>query len=176
MSTPLKLEVLGEPSLGRDLRNPDLRRKLWVELPTFSTTPTAVGGRPEQHQGLAVETQGRILSFPYAALLRSLIAEGRITAARALLAVALAQGRNDTALSALRELLAPPRVTRSPAKGVDRSAEFHWLREHWRDYRGQWVAVSGNDLIAQADSLKQLLTALKQADPERRPLIYRVHE
>jgi len=119
----------------------------------------------------AASMSAEVLPFPYAALLRSLVEEGRILEARKLLDAAggfIPQG------SRIREALAPPRIRKSSEKGFDRSAEFHWLKTKAAPYRGRWVALLGEDLVAHADSLRGLLAQLEEIRPGRKPLIHRL--
>jgi hypothetical protein len=68
----------------------------------------------------------------------------------------------------------PPRVKRSPRKDVDRSPEFRWLKEQGSRYLGQWVALSGETLVAHSSTLKELLAKLEGKEFERTPLIHRI--
>jgi hypothetical protein len=101
--------------------------------------------------------------------IRDLLAEGQIWKARELLKSA---GDRVPADSNLREVLGPPRVRTSPVKGVDRSAEFHWLKTNWDQYEGKWVALVGENLVACSDTLKELLARLADCQFEREPLIH----
>lgn len=103
--------------------------------------------------------------------IRSLVREGRIFEARNLLEAA---GDLVPAGSKIREVLAPPRVRKSPEKGVDRSSEFHWLKTKADAYRGKWVALAGEDLVSCAGSLKDLLAQLDSLQLPREPLIHHV--
>lgn len=70
---------------------------------------------------------------------------------------------------------APPRVVDSPRRGYkepDRSREFAWLREHGHAYRGKWVAVLGDRLVATADTLRDLLQQVQQARLTEHPLVH----
>lgn len=70
--------------------------------------------------------------------------------------------------------MAPPRITKSSARDVDRTPEFRWLRQHGQDYLGEWVALSGEDLVAHSKTLKELLAELETKDLPRKPLIHKV--
>jgi hypothetical protein len=110
-------------------------------------------------------------TFPYAPLLRSLVEEGRILEARSLLDFA---GELIPRDSRIREILAPPRIRRIAERGYDRSAEFHWLKTKAEPYRGQWVALLGEELVASAETLKDLIARLNEIAPARKPLIHRI--
>jgi hypothetical protein len=101
--------------------------------------------------------------------LRSLVEEGRISEAQALLETS---GDLVPEGSKIREVLSPPRVTRSDKRDVDRTAEFRWLKTHAASHQGKWVALVGENLVASSDSLKELLAQLARLRFERQPLIH----
>lgn len=128
-------------------------------------------GRRAVEQVANVGQGGEVLPFPYLALLRSLIEQGRILDARNLLEVAGDAIPQD---SDIRRVLAPPRVRKSSVRGVDRSPEFRWLKANIELYRGKWVALVGERLVADADTLRDLLVYLRTSPPPRRPLIHHI--
>ena len=101
----------------------------------------------------------------------SLIREGRIREAKELLE---SSGDLVPAESKIREILAPARVRKSDKRDVDRTPEFRWLKEHWDEHQGQWVALVGESLVASSDTFKGLLTQLEplRSGFERKPLIH----
>jgi hypothetical protein len=119
----------------------------------------------------AIPPEVGILPFPYVTLLRELLEKGRIWEARNLLEIAGDAVPQD---SKIREALAPPRIKKSPEKGFDRSAEFNWLKTKAAAYRGKWVALLDEQLLASADSLRDLLSKVRAIKPERKPLIHRI--
>lgn len=74
----------------------------------------------------------------------------------------------------ITDLSAPPTVKAVPIIDRPRTAEFDWLREHAREYAGQWVALDGSRLLGAAPYLKELLRQLTPADRERSPLFHRI--
>jgi len=72
------------------------------------------------------------------------------------------------------DVFSPPRVKSVPLVDRPREAEFSWLREHARDYAGQWVALDGARLLGSAMRLKDLLAQLGAAARQRNPLFHRV--
>ncbi len=113
---------------------------------------------------------GSLSNYPYARAIRSLLEQGRILEAQRLFEHAkdLIQDQK------LHKALAPPRVKTSSKRGVERSAEFRWLDLNSGRFRGRWVALLGESLIASADSLKELLVQLKTLAPEGKPLVHHV--
>jgi hypothetical protein len=98
-----------------------------------------------------------------------------IRGARRLLAEAREHGSLEPELEELEKLLAPPRFQLRPASDFDRSAEFAWLEQHAAEYRGQWVAVLGDRLLAQAATLDEIQVQLAATPPKARPLLHRIY-
>jgi hypothetical protein len=107
-------------------------------------------------------------------MIRALIEDDKIAAARNLLATAKSRGELTPDLLRLQKVLAIPRVRRSTRTDIKRDSEYRWLVQHGRDYRGQWLAISGETLIAQAPTLKALRAQLDALKPDRAPLIHYV--
>jgi hypothetical protein len=101
--------------------------------------------------------------------LRLLVEEGQIREAQELLKSA---GDRVPADSKMREILGPSRVRKSAVKGVDRSAEFHWLKTKGAEHPGKWVALVGENLVASSDTLKELLAQLAELRLGREALIH----
>jgi hypothetical protein len=72
------------------------------------------------------------------------------------------------------DVFAPPVVKRSALKDRPRDVEFAWLREHAREYPGQWLAVDGATLVGAAPRFKDLLASLSPAEREHGPLFHYV--
>jgi len=128
----------------------------------------------------AVHTKRRILQcvgeIPFVALIDALIESDQVRAAARLAELAVAASGDNPRLIALRELLSPLKLlAHGPAVEQDRRFEAEWLKAHSEDYRGQWVAVSERGLVAHAQTLSELLAAIRTVRPLERPLIYRFH-
>jgi hypothetical protein len=112
---------------------------------------------------------------PYRERIRELVEQDRVGAARLLLAEALERGDHEEDLSRWREILAPARVRKSHKQpDFDQDAEIQWLSQHGSEYRGQWVALLGGELLAHSQSLEEVVAALEQNRPQRRPLLHYV--
>lgn len=105
---------------------------------------------------------------------RALLSEGLLRDARAVVAETLRRFPNNEALYALSKLTAPSKATRSAVRFPRREEELRWLDEHRDQYKGRWVALLGNELIASADTMKQLLDAVAAKNIEGSPLIHKV--
>jgi len=53
-----------------------------------------------------------------------------------------------------------------------RTPEVTWIQEKSAPYRGQWVALLGDELLAHSESLDEVLSSLKQNKPPRRALLH----
>jgi hypothetical protein len=56
----------------------------------------------------------------------------------------------------------PSRATGSAGSGISTSGEREqeWVRSHWREYAGRWVALDGSRLVGEATVARE---ALEQA-------------
>jgi hypothetical protein len=102
---------------------------------------------------------------------RALLGDGRLAEARKLVESAgdlLPEG------SSLREIFAPPYISRVDERDVDRTREYRWLKTNASRFRGKWVAVAGDKLVLSTDSLKELLARLREPQTPFEPLIHRI--
>ncbi|HWQ33311.1 MAG TPA: DUF5678 domain-containing protein [Blastocatellia bacterium] len=51
----------------------------------------------------------------------------------------------------------PPRVQRATHPWIDRTQEEKWLAAHQHEYRGQWILLEGETLIAHGFDPRPLL-------------------
>jgi hypothetical protein len=112
--------------------------------------------------------------MPYLAFARSLLDRDQIEAARLVLGLVPLEAVENEAARRLSRLLAPPRITATPVRDVDRACEYRWLQDNWQSFRGQWIALDGDTVLASGASLKELrerLTALRLTRP---PLVHRI--
>lgn len=112
----------------------------------------------------------------YVPRIRTLLHSGDFRGARALVAEAREHDCNEPELEKLAKLVAPPTYKLTPAEGRDRSAEMQWLREHAEEYRGQWVAVLGSELLGHSPELRDLMTHLRAEVPEAPALLQYIEE
>jgi hypothetical protein len=105
---------------------------------------------------------------PYVSLIWSLVQAQQLQKARALLPLV----PDSPEYARLKNLLSLPATSRSERKDFDRTQEYSWLTKNAKDYSGRWVAVSGDSLVAAADTLRQLRAEVKKAQPARVPLLH----
>lgn len=108
--------------------------------------------------------------FPYSQVIGSLLEQGRIREAQKLFDYA----KNFVRDEKLQNALAPPRVKTSMRSDVDRSAEFRWLDRNGLRFRGRWVALLGEELVASAETLKELLARIQVISLTGRPLLHHI--
>jgi hypothetical protein len=135
----------------------------WIRLAAFPSSDVLTQGLEQQNE-LA----------PYLAIVRRALQHNDLRAAASALEAIPIHAMDDAEVRRLKTLLAPPRITMAPERDVDRAREFQWLRHRRHDYRGQWVAIEGDTLLAHASSLKALREVLKGMNLVRPPLVQRI--
>jgi hypothetical protein len=102
---------------------------------------------------------------------RALLARGRIFEAGKLVENAgdlLPEG------SSLRKIFAPPRFKDVDRRDVDRTPEFNWLKANGSVYSGKWVALVGENLVACAETLDELLAEIEGRSFVHNPLVHHI--
>lgn len=61
---------------------------------------------------------------------------------------------------------------RRPGNEPSRSEEFNWLRNPPETARGKWVALVGKEMVAAADSLKELVESIRSLRLSSPPLVH----
>ena len=124
-------------------------------------------GKPAQvaHGDVNSEPESRI---------RKLLEEDRVGGARKLVEEALRQSPNDPALLNWKEILSPGRVFGRKPVSLEGTAEQRWFAAQASHYRGQWVAVLGEELLAHAPTLQELSTKLKDLAPKNLPVVHHI--
>lgn len=113
-------------------------------------------------------------TVPFVMAVRRLIETEQLVAARQMLAAAPTHILTDPLVARLRSILSPPVVKRVQKRDVDRTREYEWLGTDGHKYRGRWVALDGNRLLAVASSLRELREQLKTVAFTHPPLLHRV--
>jgi hypothetical protein len=104
--------------------------------------------------------------------IRELVEQDSVGGARKLLAEALERGERDEELLQWQRVLAPAKFLGfSDELEPDRTPEFEWLRTHRKDYRGQWVALAEDRLLAHSEDIQEVDSAVKTMTLSRRPLL-----
>jgi hypothetical protein len=151
-----------------------------IELPKFTRdelirTLLTLHKEPGMVLTKAVEPQALERDvLPFLMAVRRCIEAEQLSAAREMFEVASAQVLTNPLVARLRSLVAPPVVRRVEKQDVDRSLEYEWLRTESHKYRGQWVALQGDQLVAMAPTLRELRETLRAQPLTHAPLIHRI--
>lgn len=105
---------------------------------------------------------------------RRLIEAEQLIAATEMLAAAPTRISTDPLVTGLRSILALPVIKRVQKRDVNRTREYAWLGAEGHKYRGRWVALNGDRLLAVASSLRELRQQLKTVAFAHPPLLHRV--
>jgi len=108
------------------------------------------------------------------AMLRQLLADHRVLAARKLADALPPDQALDESLRRLLIVLAAPVVRRrlpARAKGSD---NLEWLRRNAGSHAGRWVALVDGELLAADDSLAALRRKLAEVAPHANPFLHRL--
>jgi uncharacterized protein DUF5678 len=114
------------------------------------------------------------MSSKYESQIQKLVEEDRVGAARKLVEEALWENPSDPTLLSWQEVLAPGRVFGRRPVNLEGTAEHQWFTAHSGQHRGQWVAVTGEELLAHASTLQELSSILKKLSPTSLPVIQHI--
>ena len=114
--------------------------------------------------------QAAPLMAPYVSVIWSLVEAQQLRKARALIGLI----PDAPEYARLKNLLRVPVPSLSERKDFDRTPEYMWLAQNAKDHVGKWIAVSGDSLVAVADTLRELRREVKKVRPARVPLLHYV--
>ena len=92
---------------------------------------------------------------------RWLLAERRIRDACYVLRRGATRYPEDEKIAKLLWAISPGRVRKRQGRSPGFRQEVDWLLKHGHQYRGQWLAVKGDRLVASADTLDKLIVEVK---------------
>jgi len=132
-------------------------------------------GAPAAEESVAAKS-GLSSAEDFRLTIRSLLESQRFAEARQAAARAAGLFPDHPWLRQADRVLNPSGVTVVPARDrdTDRRKEYDWLRRHQAEYRGRWVALLGDELIACSDSFDEVLGAVRARELKARPLVHRV--
>ena len=109
----------------------------------------------------------------YSERIRELVEADKVEGARRLLAEALTV-HHDEDLSGWQRVLAKgkPILVGGGDLDFDRTPEVTWIREKSAPYRGEWVALLGDELLAHSKSLDEVVAILEENKPPRRAMLH----
>ena len=108
-------------------------------------------------------------------LIQSLLREGDLLGAKDAAARGVELFSGHPWLAKAERVLNPRGVTVGPSKSPrrDRAKEFAWLQHHSELYRGQWVALDGEQLVASGSQFDDVIEVVRK-NPDTHPLVHRV--
>jgi|SRR3954449_12215698 hypothetical protein len=111
---------------------------------------------------------------PYAERIRELVEQDYVGGARKLLAEALEGGELDEDLLKWQQVLVPAvsKISSNEELDSDPIPDVNWIRQHEREYSGQWVALLEGELLASSPSLDDVIFHLEKNPPDRRILLH----
>lgn len=104
----------------------------------------------------------------------SLLANEQVITARRMAARAAALFADHPWIEKANRVLNPSRIVAEPATAPDRTREFAWLRQHSAQYRGQWVALLGAELLASGPDVEEVLREVRSRNLQAHPLVHRI--
>lgn len=104
---------------------------------------------------------------PVVDLVRELVEDERVGAARALLASEPPATLRVGELASWSRVLAPPCAVPSAHRTVDRTVDYDWLSRKSDPYRGEWVAIADGTVLSHAETLRALLGSLSHEQRSR---------
>ena len=88
---------------------------------------------------------------------------------------------NDQRLQKRAHILSPPRVVGAfsveSENAAAQKADHEWMRTHWGEHRGQWIALRNGQLLGTASTLRELREQLRRAgiDLTIKPFMTKIH-
>jgi Family of unknown function (DUF5678) len=55
------------------------------------------------------------------------------------------------------------RIIRTDAPCVDRTLEYEWLAKHRREHIGEWIALKGNELVANGSIAREVFSKARES-------------
>jgi len=108
----------------------------------------------------------------YAARIRDLVESDRVTGARRLVTEAIERFPDHPELIPWQKALSRATVVRVGGPlDRDRTPEYRWLETQGPQYRGEWVAVLGDQLVAHSRDSREFRALLDKAHPDFPPLV-----
>jgi hypothetical protein len=106
----------------------------------------------------------------FARAIRLALDVGAHRTARQLAAKGVKRFPDSAELATYAELLGPARVLTTDLPADPQvAAETEWLKGHGPEYRGQWVALRGGELLAAAPTLEELVAQI--GNPKGRDIL-----
>ncbi len=142
--------------------------------PVSQTNLTPLGGRARRALPRAMDDAERIRENLTYLVVCDLIERDKVSAARELLSRLPLEYLSDPLILRLLRTLARPIVKKSKKQDIDRQKDYAWLRDHGREYGGQWLALDDGRLVAVAATLRDIRVKVKALRLSHPPLLHQV--
>ena len=106
--------------------------------------------------------------------IKKLLSRQRFLAAQRAAVRAAEEFPEEPWLQKAKRVLDPTGASSVPATGPERTRELEWLRLNSDAYRGKWVALLGDDLIAAGDDFDTVWREVQATPLEGKPLVHRI--
>jgi len=106
--------------------------------------------------------------------IKTLLARQEFLAAQQAAVRAAEEFPDEPWLQKAKRVLHPTRVASTPATGPERTRELEWLRRNGSAYRGKWVALLGDDLIAAGGDFDTVWREVQARPLKGKPLVHRI--
>ena len=106
--------------------------------------------------------------------IRARLGEGRYLDAQGLAKEAADRFPGHGAIETMNRGLNGRIASTCPANGHSRREEFVWLENPPESVRGKLVALAGSEMVASADTMSELMAALKLRKLSKMPLVHRI--
>ena len=100
---------------------------------------------------------------------KKLLGQQKIRDARRALEIGSSRYPEDRQIASLLRAISPGRVSPTGWASTGRQLEITWIKQHGQEYRGKWIALDGDRLIALADTLNELLAKLDTSSERKKP-------
>ena len=110
-----------------------------------------------------------VQSFLLIECVKELLSQQRIRDARHTLELGSIRCPENLQIANLLRAIAPGRVSQTGSASIGRERETTWIKQHGHKYRGLWVALDEDRLIAFATTLKELLADMDTTDEREQP-------
>ncbi len=134
--------------------------------------PRLLAIRPQHALLTAANDEERIRENLTYLVVRDLIEREQVGAARKLLAGLPLEYLSDPLVRRLLKTLAQPVVKARQKQDIDRQKDYDWLRDHAREYAGQWVALHEGQLLAASATLRDISEKVKALRLSHPPLLH----
>ncbi len=154
-----------------ELRQRSVNRGFTCSVDLFSRT-TSSHARDSARAVMGHPVGANTLPLVVLEKAKILLGECNVREAVCLLQAGVEQFPSDSRIASLLKVILPQgRARKVNSFTKNRQKETSWIKTHGREYKGKWIALDGDELVAFSDTLRQLLENMNLMRQERMPLI-----